>query len=83
MKKYDEIPQKEVDKTLEKVGNRLKELRTTKANYKSHENFAFDTGVGRSQYGRYEKGSDMRLSSLIKLCKAHEITLEEFFKDLK
>ena len=81
MKRYDSISQKEVDQTLRQIGNQLRELRK-EVGYKSHENFAYEIGVGRAQYGRYENGSDMRLSSLIRLIKAHEISLSDFFKDL-
>ena len=80
MKRYDKIKQKEVDQVLQELGNHLTKLRK-KSGYKSHENFAFEIGIGRSQYGRYENGSDIRLSSLIKLVKAFDMSLEEFFKD--
>lgn len=33
------------------------------------------------QYGLYEKGQDLRFSSLLKVLKALDISLEEFFKE--
>jgi hypothetical protein len=81
MKKYNDISQNEVDKEIKKLATRLKELRKEKG-YKSHENFAFDHGIPRAQYGRYEKDSDIRYSSLVKLVMSHGMTLEEFFKDM-
>ncbi|MEL6303648.1 MAG: hypothetical protein AAFQ20_02550, partial [Bacteroidota bacterium] len=36
--------------------------------------FAFDHGIPRSQYGRYETGTDIRYTSLLKI--AHIVTLE-------
>ena len=37
--------------------------------------------IARSQYGRYEKGEDLRYSSLLKVIRAFDITIEEFFKE--
>ncbi|MCX6272800.1 MAG: hypothetical protein NTU44_16605 [Bacteroidetes bacterium] len=34
----------------------------------------------RAQYGRYEKGEDLRYSSLLKVVRAFGITMEEFFQ---
>lgn len=65
---------------LKKIGERLKELRIKKG-FSNYENFAFSHDLPRSQYGRYEKGGDMRISSLIKVLKAMEISLEDFFNE--
>nr|MBK9651967.1 helix-turn-helix transcriptional regulator [Bacteroidota bacterium] len=58
---------------------RLRELRISKG-YSNYEYFAYEHNISRSQYGRYEKGEDIRFSSLIKLIKAFELTPSEFFK---
>ena len=63
-----------------KVGERIKELRK-KLGYKNQEHFAWDKGLSRSQYGKYEKGADMRVSSLEKVLAALEITPKEFFSE--
>ncbi|MBD0834460.1 helix-turn-helix domain-containing protein [Aestuariibaculum suncheonense] len=65
---------------LLKIGERLKELRIQKG-FSNYENFAFSHDLPRSQYGRYENGEDMRLSSLIKVLEAMGVTLEEFFNE--
>ena len=65
----------------EKLGERFRELRIAKG-YKNYEQFAFEHRIPRSQYGRYEKGSDLRFSSLVKVLKAMDISLEEFFKGM-
>ncbi len=65
----------------EKLGNRFRELRIAKG-YTNYEQFAFEHRIPRSQYGRYEKGSDLRFSSLVKILKAMDISLEEFFKGM-
>lgn len=63
---------------LANLGNRLKEIRIARG-YTNYEQFAFDNELPRAQYGRYEKGQDLRFSSLVKVLKALNITLEEFF----
>jgi len=63
---------------LENLGNRIKEVRKEKG-YANYEQFAFDNELPRAQYGRYEKGQDLRFSSLVKVLKAMDISLKEFF----
>jgi len=63
-----------------KVGNRLKELRL-KAGYASYESFAYENDISRTQYGKYESGANIQLNSLIKILKALDVSLAEFFKD--
>lgn len=68
------------DVTLQKVGTRIKNLRIKKG-YTSYEYFAYDHNISRAQFGRYEQGQDLRLSSLIKVLNALDITLQEFFNE--
>lgn len=67
-------------KELEQIGNRIKSLRIKKG-YTNYEYFAYEHNITRSQYGRYENGEDMRISSLVKIVKAFDMTLEEFFSE--
>ena len=70
-----------MDKDIDKLAKRIKKLRI-KMGYKSYETFAFEKGIPRAQYGRYENGMvDIRYSSLIKLAKAFDMTLEELFSE--
>jgi len=64
---------------LEKLGARLKELRMAKG-YTNYEQFAYDHNIPRAQYGRYERGQDLRISSLLKVLRALEVSPSEFFK---
>jgi transcriptional regulator with XRE-family HTH domain len=68
-----------IEKQLANLGERLKEIRKEKG-YTNYEQFAFDNEIPRAQYGRYEKGQDLRFSSLLKVLKALNISLKEFFK---
>jgi transcriptional regulator with XRE-family HTH domain len=63
----------------ELIGKRLKELRK-KAGYTSQETFAYDAEIPRALYGRYEKGSNITITSLRRILKFHKITFKEFFK---
>ena len=74
------ISKKEKPKELLVLAKRIKELRK-KAGYSSYENFAYDNNITRSQWGRYERGEDLRYTSLTKVCKALKISLEEFFSE--
>jgi Helix-turn-helix. len=69
----------ESEEMLKKIANRIKQLRI-KAGYSSLEKFAYEHEISRTQYARYEKGEDMRLTSLMRIVAAHGMTLQEFFK---
>ena len=62
------------------LAKRIKELRLKKG-YTNYEYFAYENNLPRAQYGRYEKGEDLRFSSLIKIIKAFNITPQEFFSE--
>jgi transcriptional regulator with XRE-family HTH domain len=61
-----------------RLAARIKELRK-EAGYTSYEIFAYEHEISRSQWGRYEKGEDIRFTSLIRICNIFGITLSEFF----
>lgn len=66
------------DELIEKLANRIKQLRKDKG-YSSFEDFANDHDIHRAQFGRYEKGQNMRYTSLVKVAQAFDMTLSEFF----
>lgn len=70
----EEIPNED----LRKLGERIKSLRI-KAGYTSYEHFAYKHEIPRAQFGRYERGEDLRYSSLLKVIRAFDMTVEEFF----
>lgn len=63
------------------LGEKLKELRVKKG-FTSYENFAFEFGLKRANYGRYEKGANLTVATLIKILDAHDLTIEDLIKDL-
>ncbi len=69
---------KDVD--LVKLGKRIKGLRI-KSGYTSYETFAYDKGIHRVQFGRYEKGHNLTYKSLLKVITAFDMSLEEFFSE--
>lgn len=65
---------------LTKIGQRIKAIRVAQG-YTSYEQFAHDHGISRMQYWRYEKGEDLRMSSLLKVLKGLNISLADFFSE--
>lgn len=63
---------------LQSLGERIKKLRLEKG-YTNAEKFAYEHNISRSQYARYERGADIRFSSLAKIIHAFGMTVEEFF----
>lgn len=69
-------------KLFKKIGIRIKDLRL-KAGYTNAEKFAFEHNITRSQYANWEKGQDMLTSSILRIARIHNITLEEFFSEIE
>ena len=74
MKKHEPY----VEKQLSNLGARIKALRKARG-YSNYEQFAYEHEINRSQYGRYENGEDLRFSSLLRVLKALDISVAEFF----
>lgn len=70
----------EEQKYLTKLGSRLKKLRKEKG-YSNYEYFAYEIGISRAQYGKYEAGANIKFTTLLKILKGLEISLEEFFSE--
>lgn len=68
------------EEILQKLAKRIKELRIAKG-YSSYEYFAYEHNISRAQYGRYERGEDLRFSTLAKIINAFGITTKEFFAE--
>lgn len=68
------------DQALEHLGERIRHLRIEKG-YTSYEYFAYEHDFPRAQFGRYERGNDLRFTSLVKIANAFGLTLEEFFSE--
>ena len=66
------------EEALKKLGARIKALRIDKG-YTSYEYFAYEHNISRAQFGRYERGEDMRFSTLVKVIAAFDMSFEEFF----
>ncbi len=66
--------------TLKKLGLRIKELRI-KNGFTNYEYFAYENGIPRAQYARYERGEDLRFSTLLKIIQAHKLSIKEFFEE--
>ncbi|WP_341906278.1 helix-turn-helix transcriptional regulator [Fluviicola taffensis] len=63
---------------LELIGKKIKYLRI-KAGYSNYEDFAHDADIARAQYGKYENGANLMITTLMKILKHHKMTLADFF----
>ena len=66
--------------SLKKLGERIKQLRI-KSGYTSYEYFAYENDISRAQFGRYERGENIRFGSLVKIINAFGMTIDEFFSE--
>lgn len=76
----------EVDKVqIKKIAAKAKELRV-KSGY-SYEEFALNASINRNTYFRFEKaaitGENITLALLLKVIRGLNMTVEDFFKDIK
>ena len=79
-KKKTTIPKKEIDPRMKDIGEKIRQLRI-EAGHSNYETFSWDSGIGRMQYWRMEKGSNFTFASLFRVLDAHGISLAEFFAD--
>lgn len=70
----------DIENGLAQMGRRIKKLRIEQG-YSAAEYFAYDHNIARAQYARYEQGEDLRLSTLIRIVKAFDMSLTEFFSE--
>lgn len=72
-----------IEEITKVVSEKLTALRKERG-YSSHETFAMDNDIARMQYWRIEKGkTNITLSTLTKLLAIHQISLSDFFADVK
>lgn len=62
------------------IGERIREVRKLKG-YTNFERIAGKADISRPQWGRYETGTEMNLSTLIHILVSLEIDFKEFFTD--
>jgi len=68
------------EEDLKKLADRIRSLRIKKG-YSNYENFAYEHDIARAQYGKYEKGEDLRYSSLLRVIRALGVSVKEFFSE--
>lgn len=77
MRKKGELEQYQIEE-IELISKKIKYLRI-KNGFSNYEDFAYAADIARAQYGKYENGANMMISTLLKILKYHELSLEEFF----
>lgn len=62
------------------LGKRLRYFRKQKG-YTNYEHLAYDIGISRSQYGKYEKGGNIKFTTLCIILKHLDVSLADFFSE--
>lgn len=70
----------EEQKLLAQLGQRIKELRQ-KQGFTNYEHFAYEHGISRTQYGKYETGENIKFLTLVKILNGLDISLADFFSE--
>jgi len=73
-------PKSTIEIKLNKFGERLRYYRKLKG-YSNYEHLAYDLDISRSQYGKYENGGNIKLSTLITILDALNVSLKDFFSE--
>ncbi|RED26939.1 hypothetical protein BD847_0870 [Flavobacterium cutihirudinis] len=76
-----EDSEKNIELKINQISQKLKEIRLSKG-YTSYETFAFENELNRVQYWRIESGKNITLKTLLKVLEIHQISLEDFFRNL-
>jgi transcriptional regulator with XRE-family HTH domain len=63
---------------LDTLAKRIKALRIEKG-FSNYEHFAYESGISRTQYGKYETGDNLKFLTLMKILKTLDIPVSEFF----
>jgi transcriptional regulator with XRE-family HTH domain len=67
-------------KQLIALGDRLRYFRKLKG-YTNYEHLAYDIGISRSQYGKYEKGGNIKFTTLCSILNHLDVSLADFFSE--
>lgn len=68
----------EEQELLTRLGKRIKKLRQEKG-YTNYEHFAYEHGISRTQYGKYETGENIKFITLVRVLKGLDVSLKDFF----
>jgi transcriptional regulator with XRE-family HTH domain len=68
------------EEMLKKLGARIRALRIREG-YSNYEKFANKHEINRSQVWRYENGENLTFTTLVRLARAFNINLADFFSE--
>ncbi|MFD0767136.1 helix-turn-helix domain-containing protein [Mucilaginibacter lutimaris] len=68
------------DHEYKKLGERIRAIRIAQG-FTSAETFANERGLGRAQYGKFEKGKNLNYANLLKVLQALRVSLREFYSE--
>ena len=73
----------DTDPLLKAIGDKVRTIRKNNPEYANYEVFAFKNDINKVTISNIEKGENHNVASLIKVLKALNVTLEEFFTGIK
>ena len=73
--------QKHIEVILKEIGNRIRTKR--KSLTPNYEIFAADNHLNKVTVSRAENGKDIKISTLILILHKMDVSLEDFFRDIK
>ena len=68
------------EEVIKKIGTKLKESRKSQG-FSSYEHVAYELEISRALMGKYENGSDMKISTLVKIIQGLGLKVSDFFSD--
>jgi len=71
------------DPVLLKIGDRVRQLRKSNPDYINYEVFAYKNNINKVTLSKIEKGENHNVASLIKIIRALDISIEDFFKGIE
>jgi len=73
----------ENDPILKMIGDKVRTIRKSNPDYANYEVFAYLNKINKVTLANIEKGLNYNISSLLKVLKALNVTVEDFFNGIK
>jgi len=73
----------ENDPILKMIGDKVRTIRKRNPEYANYEVFAYLNKINKVTLANIEKGLNYNISSLLKVLKALNVTVEDFFNGIK
>lgn len=76
-------PSPDKDPILKFIGDKVRTIRKSYPEYANYEVFAYKNDINKVTLSNIEKGENHNIASLIKVLKALNVSIEDFFTGIK